>query len=156
MAEPVRKMAEPARKRRLSSSQLSQREALVSDRQLLGKQVVLLTLFGRGAFMTVLILSGIFGSSDLRFKAGILVAGALFGCFWALDVFRLINRTRRLANLIDAMDEVTSDLEWQDRVIRHQYSLRYSLAERLASQYQFLEPLLWFTGLVVVIFEKFN
>jgi hypothetical protein len=110
--------------------------------------------FARFIFVSVLLIVGVQGADEPRFRVAASVAAATFGFFWTLDDIRQRNRLRRLTQVIAEFEEKTAPQYWQDNFIRYEYGLMYSFQERYFEILQALEPASWVFGTLLVLWTK--
>jgi hypothetical protein len=143
------------RRKRPSSSQIAQREALTSEQRDIARHLVVSGYFGRLICVALLLAVGLHGIADDRFKIAIMVSAFLIGIFWIIDNLRQRNRILRLEFVIRELDEETAPKSWEERSIRYEYHLKYSPEERVLGAIQHVEPLFWmFAVFAVSVFPK--
>ncbi|WP_157195872.1 hypothetical protein [Bradyrhizobium sp. YR681] len=149
-------MAEdPSIRRKRSSASLNpQRERLASELHQIVNHLAISDYFGRLVCVALLLAVGAHGIADDRFRISVLLSATLVCGTWAIDKVRQRNRLNRLTYRIDALDENSVSKDWEERSIRYEYHLRYSIEERVLGAIQNGEPIFW--GLAVLSLSFFS
>lgn len=108
--------------------------------------------FSRAAFLILLVIIGIHGTGDLRFRIAITLAALMLGLFWSFDQFFQRSRLQLLSYTIAMSEERSSPKYWQDNYIRYNYSLDRAL--RFSRLIFALEPPVWSFAAILVLWIK--
>jgi len=104
---------------------------------------------GRLTFLALYFLVGIY--PDAKIQGVFLVGAFLYAIFWAMDQNSAYLRTRNMRRLLDAVEEKSSPLYWEEEYIRYDYWTIYNPVNKIITQLNFFEPWIWLFGMLVVL-----
>jgi hypothetical protein len=146
---------EVSSKARVKRIPTSQRALLTEEHSDRIKSLAFGRQVARIVFVTLIVIIGLHGVEDARFRVAMTVASCIFGSFWYLDELRQRNQLSRVIKVLQIFEEKSSPRYSQDAIIRLEYNLRNGFIE-IVGRLLRIEPVVWMVGVIASIWGKMS